>query len=196
MNDVFHTHLDSFFSIYLDDMLIYSRTIEDHLLHLRKILDLLQQRKLYAKMYECAFWLPAVEYLGYLLSDIGISVEKTKVDSIKSCMVPPRCNTDAQSFLEMVNFYRRFVMNCARISRPLTQLTGNTPFTLDDKTRKAFEQLKQAVCTAPVLRTFDPQFPIVLTTNTSGFAIGAVLVQEEDGFRRPVAYFSSNYEST
>jgi RNase H-like domain found in reverse transcriptase len=66
-------------------------------------------------------------------------------------------------------------MNCARISRPLTQLTGNTPFTWDDKTQEAFERLKQALCTAPVLRTFDPQLPIVVTTDASGFAIGAVL---------------------
>jgi hypothetical protein len=102
----------------------------------------------------------------------------------------PRCKTDVQSFLGMVNFYRRFIMNCARISRPLTQLTVNTPFTWDDNTQKAFKQLKQALCTAPVLRTFDPQLTIVETTDASGFAIGAVLEQDEDGFRRPVAYFS------
>jgi RNase H-like domain found in reverse transcriptase len=99
---------------------------------------------------------------------------QTKVDAIKTWLVP-RCKTDVQSFLGMVNFYRRFIMNCARISRPLTQLTGNTPFTWDDKTQEAFERLKQALCTAPVLRTFDPQLPIVVTTDASGFAIGAVL---------------------
>ena len=189
MNDVFHTHLDSFVIIYLDDILIYSRTIEDHLLHLRKIQEVLRQHKLYAKMSKCAFCLPAVEYLGHLLSDVGISVEQTKVDAIKTWLVP-RCKTDVQSFLGMVNFYRRFIMNCARISRPLTQLTGNTPFTWDNKTQEAFELLKQALCTAPVLRTFDPHLPIVVTTDASGFAIGAVLEQDEDGFRRPVAYFS------
>jgi hypothetical protein len=90
----------------------------------------------------------------------------------------------------MVNFYRRFIMNCARISRPLTQLTGSTPFIWDDKTQKSFEQLKQALCTAPFLRTFDPQLPVVVTTDASGFAIGAVLEQDEDGFRRPADCFS------
>jgi hypothetical protein len=75
MNDVFHTHLDSFVIIYLDYILIYIRTIEDHLLHLRKILELLRQHKLYAKMSKCAFCLLAVEYLGHFLSDVGTSVE-------------------------------------------------------------------------------------------------------------------------
>ena len=76
VNDVFHTHLDSFVIIYLDDILVYSNTIEEHLLNLRKILELLRQHKLYAKMSKCAFFLPAVEYLGHLLSDVGISVEQ------------------------------------------------------------------------------------------------------------------------
>jgi RNase H-like domain found in reverse transcriptase/Integrase zinc binding domain len=90
----------------------------------------------------------------------------------------------------MVNFYRRFIVNCARISRPLIQLTGNTPFAWDSTTQDAFEQLQQSLCTAPVLRTFDPKLPIVVTTDASGFAIGAVLEQDEAGARRPVAYFS------
>jgi RNase H-like domain found in reverse transcriptase len=174
MNDDFHTHLDSFVIIYLDDVLVYSTTIEEYLLHLRKILELLLLHKLYAKMSKCTFCLPAVEYLGHLLSDVGISVEQTKVDTIRQWLVPG-CKTDVQSFLGMVNLYRRFIKNCARISRPLTQLTGNTPFTWDNEKQKAFEYLKQALCTAPVLRTFDPKLPILVTTDASGFAIGAVL---------------------
>jgi RNase H-like domain found in reverse transcriptase/Reverse transcriptase (RNA-dependent DNA polymerase)/Integrase zinc binding domain/Retroviral aspartyl protease/Chromo (CHRromatin Organisation MOdifier) domain len=189
MNDVFHTYLDGFVVIYLDDILIYSSTLEEHLNHLRKILELLRQHKLYAKMSKCAFCLPKVEYLGHLLSDIGISVDKTKVDTIREWPIP-RCKTDVQSFLGMVNFYRRFITSCARISRPLTQLTGNTPFKWDNATQDAFEQLKQVLCTAPVLRTFDPNLPIIVTTDASGFAIGAVLEQDETNLRRPVAYFS------
>jgi hypothetical protein len=189
MNDVFHTHLDSFVIIYLDDFLAYSTTIEEHLLHLRQILEVLRQHELYAKMSKCAFFLPAVEHLGHLLSDVLISVEQTKVDTIRKWFVPG-CKTDVQSFLGMVNFYRRFIKNCARISRPLTQLTENTPFTWDNEKQKVFEYLKQALCTAPVLRTFDPKLPIVVTTDASGFAIGAVLEQDEYGSRRPVAYFS------
>jgi hypothetical protein len=90
----------------------------------------------------------------------------------------------------MVNLYRRFIKNCARISRPLTQLTGNTPVTWDNEKQKAFEYLKQALCTAPVIRTFDPKIPILLTTDASGLAIGAVLEQGEHVSRLQVAYFS------
>jgi hypothetical protein len=83
MDDVSHTHLDSFVIIYFDDILIYSLTIKKHLLHLRKILLLLLQHKLYEKMSKCAFCLPAVEHSGHLLSDVCISVEQNKVDAIK-----------------------------------------------------------------------------------------------------------------
>jgi Reverse transcriptase (RNA-dependent DNA polymerase)/RNase H-like domain found in reverse transcriptase len=188
MNDVFHTHLDSFVIIYLDDILIYSITLEEHLVHLRKLLELLRQHKLYAKMSKCAFCLPKVEYLGHLLSDIGISVENTKVETIREWPIP-RCKTDIQSFLGMINFYRRFITSCARVSKPLTQLTCNTPFKWDGATQDAFEQLKKALCTAPVRRTFDPKLPIIVKTDASGFAIGAVL-EDEANSRRPVAYFS------
>jgi putative transposase len=101
-----------------------------------------------------------------------------------------RCKTDVQYFLGMVNFYRRFIMNCARTSRPFAQLIGNTPFTWGEKTQKAFEQLKQTLCTAPVLPIFDRKLPFLATTDAAGFAIGAVIEQEKDGFRRSVAYFS------
>ena len=90
----------------------------------------------------------------------------------------------------MVNFYRRFIKNCANIARPLTQLTGNVDFVWSETTQSSFEILKHALCSAPVLRTYDPVLPITVTTDASGFAIGAVLEQDEDGMRRPVAYFS------
>jgi hypothetical protein len=152
--------------------------LEEHLVHLRKILELRRQHKLYAKMSKCAFCLPKVEYIGHLLSDIGISVENTKVDTIREWPIPRR-KTDVQSFLGVINFYRRFITSCARISKPLTQLTGNTPFKWDGETQNAFDQLKKALCTAPLLRAFDPTLPIIVTTDASEFAIGAVLEQDE-----------------
>ena len=189
MNDIFHEYLDIFVIIYLDDILIYSSTLEEHLSHLQIVLDLLRKHKLFAKMSKCEFCRPSVDYLGHVLSDIGITVEATKVETIKDWPVPA-CKNDVQSFLGMVNFYRRFIKNCAHISRPLTQLTGNVEFEWTDCTEKAFNSLKTALCTAPVLRTYDPNLPITVTTDASGFAIGAVLEQDEDGVRRPVAYFS------
>jgi hypothetical protein len=94
-----------------------------------------------------------------------------------------------QSFLGMVNFYRRFIRDCAAISRPLTELTGNSEFSWDESTQNSFKRLKDALCSAQVLRTYGSSFPIQVTTDASGNAIGVVLEQEEDGQRRPVALF-------
>ena len=189
MNDVFHECLDKFVIIYLDDILIFSPTFEEHLHHLKTVLELLRRHKLYGKQSKCAFCLPSVEYLGHVLSDMGITVESSKIDAIDQWPIP-KCKTEVQSFLEMVNFYRRFIKNCAHIARPLTQLTGNVDFVWSETTQSSFEILKHALCSAPVLRTYDPVLPITVTTDASGFAIGAVLEQDEDGIRRPVAYFS------
>ena len=189
MNDVFHECLDKFVIIYLDDILIFSPTFEEHLHHLKTVLELLRRHKLYGKQSKCAFCLPSVEYLGHVLSDMGITVESSKIDAIDQWPIP-KCKTDVQSFLGMVNFYRRFIKNCAHIARPLTQLTGNVDFVWSETTQSSFEILKHALCSAPVLRTYDPVLPITVTTDASGFAIGAVLEQDEDGMRRPVAYFS------
>jgi RNase H-like domain found in reverse transcriptase len=120
---------------------------------------------------------------------MGITVESSKIDAIDQWPVP-NCKIDVQSFLGMVNFYRRFIQNCAHIARPLTHLTGNVDFLWSETTQSSFESLKRALCSAPVLRTYDPALPITVTTDASGFAIGAVLEQDEDGMRRPVVYFS------
>jgi hypothetical protein len=189
MNDVFRQHLDVFVIIYLDDILIYSRTKEEHLNHIRIVLETLRQHQLYAKMSKCDFCLDRVDYLGHILSTLGLSVEPEKISAIKDWPVP-KSKTDVQSFLGMVNFYRRFIRNCAAISRPLTKLTGNSEFVWDEVSQNSFDRLKTTLCSAPVLRTYDPSLPIQVTTDASGNAIGAVLEQEEDGYRRPVAFFS------
>jgi RNase H-like domain found in reverse transcriptase len=127
--------------------------------------------------------------MGHVLSDMGITVESSEIDAIEQWPIL-KCKPDVQSFLGMVNFYRRFIKNCAHIARPFTQLTGNVDFLWSETTQSSFENLKRALCSAPVLRTYDPALPITVTTDASGFAIGAVLEQDEDGMRRPVAYFS------
>jgi hypothetical protein len=98
----------------------------------------------------------------------------SKIDAIDHWPVP-KCKTDVQSFLGMVNVYRRFIQNCAHIASPLTQLTGNVDFLWSETTQSSFENLKRALGSAPVLRTYDPALPITVTTDACGFAIGAVL---------------------
>lgn len=189
MNDVFREHLDIFVLVYLDDILIYSPDLDTHVSHLRKVLSLLRQHKLYAKRSKCVFCTRTVDYLGHVISPAGFSMEETKVKAVSSWPTP-LCKRDVQSFLGMINFYRRFIKGCADIARPLTYLTGKVPFKWNRAASDAFERLKVAVSSAPVLRCFDPTLPIFVTTDASGYAVGGVLEQDADGARRPVAYFS------
>lgn len=193
MNDIFREHLDKFVMVYLDDILIYSPDLSSHLSHLRTVLDLLRGHKLYGKLSKCDFCKNSVDYLGHVISAGGFSMEDSKVAAIRDWPTP-RNKRDVQSFLGMVNFYRRFIAKCAAIARPLTELTGNVPFQWNDKCDIAFQRLRLAVSSAPVLRCFDPDLPIFVTTDASGLAVGAVLEQEEEGQRRPVAYFSRNMQ--
>lgn len=189
MNDVFRECLDKFTMVYLDDILIYSSTYNEHIEHIHKALSLLRENKLYAKRSKCEFAKTSVEYLGHIISDQGFSMEEDKIKSIQN-WPRPTCKRDVQSFLGLVNFYRRFIRNCSRISRPLTKITGNVPFNWTNYEQNAFDKLRKAVTSAPVLRAFDPELSTCVTTDASGYAIGAVLEQTDSESRRPVAFFS------
>jgi len=116
-------------------------------------------------------------------------MEQSKIGSIQKWPTP-KSKVDVQSFLGLVNYYRRFIVNISHVARPLTSLTGNVPFSWGEAQAQAFELLKKIVSSAPVLRNFDPGLPICLSTDASADAVGAVLEQEENGSSRPVAFFS------
>ena len=189
MNDVFEPYIDDFICVYLDDILVYSKTMQAHVQHLRLALDKLREHKLYAKASKCEFAKTSVDYLGHVVTKEGFAVEDTKVSAIKS-WTTPKCKKDVQSFLGMVNFYRRFIKDMARIAQPLTRLTGNIEFEWSRDAAQAFERLQELVSTAPVLRAFDRALPIHVSADASGHAIGAVLEQDDGDGRRPVAYYS------
>lgn len=190
MNDVLRPLLDKCVVVFLDDILVYSRSAEEHAKHLEEVLRLLRAHKLYAKASKCDFGVPKVEFLGHMVSKEGIHTCVDKVEAIKSWPVP--CTVkDVRSFLGLTGYYRRFVRDYARIARPLSQLTKDgVAFSMDGAALEAFEELKRRMAAAPVLRMADPALPFVVTTDASGYAVGAVLEQEEDGVRRPVAYHS------
>ena len=194
MNNIFKDYLDKFVLAYLDDILIFSPTLEDHARHLRLVLDRLRKFKLYGKLSKCDFARQEVEYLGHISTPDGVHMEEAKVESIAKWPLPQR-KVDVQSFLGLVNYYRRFIKNCSKIAKPLTQLCGNSDFIWNQEQQKSFEELKDAVSTAPVIRLFHPNLPIVVTTDASKFAVGAVLEQEENGVARPVAYHSRTLNS-
>jgi len=186
MNDVFQEYLDKFICVYLDDILVYRENLDDHLRHLRLTRDKLRAHKLYAKRSKCQFAETTVDYLGHFISAHGFSMEAENVNAIRT-WTTPQSKKDVQSFLGMVNFYRRFIINMAEVAVPLTWLTGNVDFEWAADAQASFHSLKMLVTSAPVLRGFDKRHSIYLSTDASGYAIGAVLEQDDGRGRRPVA---------
>ncbi|KAJ9529315.1 hypothetical protein QJQ45_007999 [Haematococcus lacustris] len=195
MNDIFRKELDDCVIVYLDDILIFSRNQQEHAQHLRRVLDLLQEHKLYAKLSKCEFGLDNTEFLGHIISSAGIACDPAKVAAVETWPVPTTVH-DVRSFLGLANFYRRFIKNFSDIAAPLTALTqadghdkqGKVTWTSTQQS--AFDALKHALTTAPVLIAPDPTQPYTLRCDASGIGIGAVLTQGTGPAERVVAYHS------
>jgi len=121
MNRVFHPYLDKFVVVFIDDILVYSKSKEEHAEHLRIVLSTLTRHKLYAKFKKCDFWMEKVHFLGHVVTKEGISVDPAKIAAVVDW--PRSTNvTEVGSFLVMAGYYRRFVKDFAKIASPLTQL--------------------------------------------------------------------------
>ena len=122
MNRVCRPYLDKFVIVFIDDILIYSKTKEEHAEHLGKVLELLRKEKLYEKFSKCEFWLEEVHFLGHVVSKDGIHVDPSKIDSVKNWRTP-ETPTEVRQFLGLAGYYRRFIEGFSKIALPLTQLT-------------------------------------------------------------------------
>src|SRR5215471_4577753 len=191
MNDTFSDLLDVNVLVYLDDILIYSDNIEDHRKHVREVLRCLWNIGLYANPKKCFFHTDTVEYLGYILSPSGLEMDPVKIQTIRD-WPEPRKVKDIQSFLGFANFYRRFIYNFANLALPLVRLTWkNIPWLFDDDCRKSFKMLKEAFISTPVLTHWVPDTQIIVETDTSDYAIAAILsINTPDGEIHPVAFHS------
>ena len=121
MNSVFMPELDKFMVVFIDDILIYSETAEEHEEHLRVVLSRLREHKLYAKFSKCEFWLKKVPFLGHVLSENGISVDPSKVQEVMDWKAPTSVH-EVRSFLGLAGYYRRFILDFSKISKPMTRL--------------------------------------------------------------------------
>lgn len=192
MNDVLFDYLDDFCTAYLDDILIYSDNILEHNEHVNKVLARLDAAGLQADLKKCEFNVTSTKYLGFIVSTDGIRVDPAKVEVVKN-WAPPSSVRGIQSFLGFCNFYRRFIRDFGRIARPLTHLTKkDVDFRFDAKCHEAFEILRQALISAPVLAHYDPQLQCKLETDASDGVLGAVLSQQHGKDWKPVAYFSKS----
>ncbi|KAJ9526254.1 hypothetical protein QJQ45_009726 [Haematococcus lacustris] len=191
MNDIFRPHLDQFVLVYLDDILIYSRSEAEHLEHLRTVLGLLRQHQLYANLSKCAFFLPSMDFLGHIISAAGIHPDPAKISAMVQWPVPRNLN-DLRSFLGSANYYRRLIHHHAHLILPLTNLLkAETPWSWGPEQQEAFERVKAALASNPVVRPPDFSRPFTVKTDASLYAIGAVLSQRDDnGAEYVVAYES------
>ena len=191
MSNVLDPVLDKCAVVYLDDILIYSRSRSEHLRHLREVLTLLRKNGLYAKLSKCMFMQQETEFLGHVITKDGIKTSAGHVRAIQEWPTPSS-QKEIQQFLGLAQFYQQYVDNFAAIALPLTNLLANdTEFLWTQDQDQAFMDLKAALCSAPVLRIFDPTLRTTVETDASGFAMGAVLFQtDEHGISRPVAFTS------
>ncbi|GJV95305.1 putative reverse transcriptase domain-containing protein [Tanacetum coccineum] len=143
MNRVCRPYLDKFVIVFIDDILIYSKTKEEHDVHLRLILELLKKEELYAKFSKCDFWLSKVQFLGHVIDSEGRHVDPAKIESIKD-WESPKTPTEIRQFLGLAGYYRRFIEGFSKISKPMTKLTQkNVKFNWGEKEETAFQTLKQ-----------------------------------------------------
>lgn len=192
INDTLHGLLDDFVTAYIDDILIFSNTEEEHEEHVRIVLQRLRDHGLQVDIKKCAFHQQEVKYLGLMITTNGIGMDPEKIKDIKQWPTPKNLR-DVRGILGFANFYRRFIRNYSGIVYPLTQLTKkDVPFTWEQAEMQAFELLKSKFIESPILAHFDYDKPVRVETDASDQVTGGILSQPDNtGFWKPVAYFSS-----
>jgi hypothetical protein len=186
MNDVFHDVIDKFVVVYLDDIVIYSRSLEDHLGHLRFVFQRLREHRLYVKKEKCEFCTKEINFLGHVIGGGTVKMDPRKVQAIREWVAPIKVG-ELRSFLGLANYYRKFIKGYSKLVSPLTDLLQKgKPWTWDAACADAFEKIKSRIVAEPVLKLPDFDRPFEVHTDASDRAAGGVLVQ--DG--HPVAFES------
>ena len=180
--------------IYLDDILIWGRNVEETLERLSKFLDKLKSANLKLKPNKCSLFQKEVQFLGHIVSDKGISWDPTKIESkekkIKSWKVPSNVK-ELKSFLGVCNYYKKFIDNYSTLAKPLTELTSlKVEFSWNEGFQRAFEELKQSLICTPILGYPKNDGLFILDTDASGVGIGAVLSQVQNNQEVVITYGS------
>lgn len=185
MNQVFSPYLRKFVLVFFDDILIYSASLQDHVVHLRKVLVILRKEQLFTKLSKCSFAQAKVEYLGHIITQEGVATDPAKVEAMTSWPIPKTIK-GLRGFLGLTGYYRRFIRSYGIISRPLTNLLKKNAFHWDTSADTAFLLLKQAMISAPVLALADFSKVFVVETDACSTGIGVVLMQDN----KPIGFFS------
>ena len=207
MENTFREELDKFVLVFLDDILIFSKTLEEHEQQLRLVLQRLESNRLFGKLSKCQFFRREVEFLGHMVGREGVRMVDEKVRAIKEWPTPT-CQKEVEQFLGLAGYYRRFIKNHSKIAAPLSELTGapkkgkaknkkegsKKQFHWGEEQETAFRDLKAAICTAPVLALPDPKKEFIVQTDASDYATGAVLMQRYPEGLRPIAFLSKKMD--
>ena len=176
INDVFRTVIvEGIVIVYLDDILIFTKTEEEHERAVWKVLEILTEHKLFLYLEKCEFHQKQIEYLGLVILENKVVMDPVKVARVCEWPVPENW-TDVQAFIDFINFYHRFIQDFSTIAQPLFDLThSNQAWNWSTKKQEAFEHLKVAVTTAPILASFQDLEPFCIEADSSDFASRAIL---------------------
>jgi len=198
MNNIFQNLIvENIVVVYLANILIFTKTEEEHVQVVRRVLQVLKENKLFFHPEKCKFYKQWIEYLDLVISENKVSIDLVKVTGVREWSTLEN-KTNVQAFLGFVNFYRRFIQDFSAKARPLFDLTcSEQVWTWSRKEQAAFEDLKTAVTTAPVLMSPQELDPFQIKVDSSDFATGAVLSQQSttDGKWHPVAFYSKSLSS-
>ena len=197
--DIVLGDMKEFAGVFIDDIVVFSSTLEDHFKHLQLVFDRLRKHQLKLKLSKCSFLEPETRFLGFVISEKGIKPDQEKVKIIKE-LTPPTNVKTARSFLGVIGFYRRYIPNFSTLATPIVELTKKyARFKWTPECQKAFDKLKEDLSCVPLLSFPDRNKPYILYTDSSDYAVGAALTQvveeEVDGIlgvpvEKPIQFIS------
>lgn len=177
--------------VYLDDVIVFSKSFEDHLRDLQQVFDRIHESNLILSPIKCTLCSRKVKYLGHIVTNEGVSCDPKKIESIKN-FPQPTCVTEVRSFIGLASYYRRFIPHFSARVAPIIELTKDSvPFIWTDKCQKSFDDIKKAMQEAPVLRHPDFTRPFVVDTDACGYGLGAILMQIDDEGKEYVVSYAS-----
>ncbi len=196
MNDIFRDLIaEGKVTIYLDDILIFSKDLKEHRQIVKRVLQRLRENKLFLKAEKCEFEVLETEYLGIIISENSIRMDPIKIAGIAEWPMPTK-KRELQSFLGFTNFYQKFIKNYSKIVKALTALTGLAPWKWGSTQDQAFAELKKRMAEDVILAIPNKTDTFIVEADASEGAVGTVLSQKQNGKWRPVAFMSKSLSAT
>ena len=196
-NIIRRNNLSDFCVNYIDDILVFSQTFEEHLRHIDNLMSAIKAEGFKLKLMKCNFARDSVKYLGHIIEKKGVRPAKDNLKAVRDFQ-QPKNRKNVRQLLGKINFYYKYIENASKQLEPLHNLLRkNTEFRWTEECEKAFSNIKDYLCSSPILAIYDQNKPVYISTDASGDGIGAVMKQpQEDGQLHPVAYFSKRLKPT